>query len=77
MICYFDMKVGFRNLIPDLGHCHTLPSKIEVQPGTAPVASRPCWTNPVIASQVDTILDAYLAAGIIELSVGLPFRDGS
>ncbi len=24
----------------DLGHCHTLPFKIELKPGTAPIASR-------------------------------------
>ena len=52
----------------DLGHCHTLPFKIEIQPGTALIASRPYRTNPVVASQVDSILDSYLAAGIIEHS---------
>ena len=52
----------------DLGHCHTLPFKIEVQLGTAPIASRPYRTNPVIANKVDSILDSYLAAGIIEHS---------
>ena len=52
----------------DLGHCHTLPFKIEIQPGTAAIASRPYRTNPVVASQVDSILDSYLAAGIIDHS---------
>ena len=45
-----------------------MPFKIEIQPGTAPIASRPYRTNPVVASQVDSILDSYLAAGIIEHS---------
>ena len=35
----------------DLGHCHTLPFKIEIQPGTAPIASRPYRTNPVVGRQ--------------------------
>ena len=52
----------------DLGHCHTLPFKIEIQPGTAPIASRPYRTTPGVASQVDSILDSYLAADLIEHS---------
>lgn len=47
-------------------HCHTLPFKIELRPGAAPIASRSYRTNPIVSQQVDRKLDMYLAAGLIE-----------
>ena len=70
----------------DLGHCGSLPFKIKLQPDTAPIASRPYRTNPVIAQQVDSIVDTSLAAGITmrstssrasPLVVVVPKLDGS
>ena len=52
----------------DIGHCTTLPFKIDIPKGTAPIASRPYRTSPAISKQVDAILDSYLAAGLIEHS---------
>ena len=40
---------GFSKSKTDLGHGHTLPFRIEVPPGTAPIASRPFRTNPDIS----------------------------
>ena len=84
-----DVLVQYQNRFSrsktDLGHCTTLPFKIDIPKGTPPVASRPYRTSPAIAKQVDAILDSYLAAGLIEHSpspwasplVVVPKKDGS
>ena len=52
----------------DLGCCSLLPFKIVVPPDSTPVTSRPYRMNPLIAKQVDLILDEYLSAGLIQHS---------
>lgn len=52
----------------DKGPCHTRPFRIEEYPGTAPIASRRYRTKPASFSQVDSTLDSYLAAGLINHS---------
>ena len=52
----------------DYGECSLRPFEIKVPPGTQPIQSRPYRLNPVLSKQVDTILDSYLAAGLIQYS---------
>ena len=57
---------------PDFGSCSLLPFEISVPPDSSPVTSRPYRVNPLVAKQVDTILDKYLAAGLLQHST-LPY----
>ena len=52
----------------DYGECSLRPFEIKVPPGTHPIQSRPYRLNPVLSKQVETILDSYLAAGLIQHS---------
>ena len=52
----------------DYGECSLRPFEIKVPPGTQPISSRPYRLNPVLSQQADTILDSYLAAGLIQHS---------
>ena len=52
----------------DYGACSLRHFKIKVRPGTHPIQSRPYRLNPVLSKQVDTILDSYLVAGLIQHS---------
>lgn len=55
----------------DLDSCSPIPFKVSVSPDSAPVASRPYRINPLIAKRADTVLDQYLAAGLIYPSTSL------
>ncbi|CAB1099587.1 unnamed protein product [Ectocarpus sp. CCAP 1310/34] len=69
----------------DFGSCTIMPFTLSVPAGTKPVASRPYRINPLMQKKVDTILDQYLAAGLIQHSTSLwaspliviPKKDGS
>ena len=67
-----DLLCEFRDVFStsstDLGSCSLLPFKITVPPDSAPVTSKPYRMNPLVAKQVDAILDQYLAAGLIQHS---------
>ncbi|CAB1116486.1 unnamed protein product [Ectocarpus sp. CCAP 1310/34] len=52
----------------DFGFCTIMPFTLSVPAGTKPVASRPYRTNPLMQKKVDTVLDQYLAAGLIQHS---------
>ena len=52
----------------DFGSCSLLPFEITVPPDCPPVKSRPYRVNPIVSKQMDTILDEYLAAGLIQHS---------
>ena len=49
----------------DLGSSSLMPFKISVPVGSAPVTSRPRRINPILAKEVDSTLNQYLAAGLI------------
>ena len=49
----------------DYGECSFRPFEIKVPPGTQPIQSCPYRLNPVLSKQTDTMLDSYLAAGLI------------
>ena len=51
---------------PDFGSCSLLPFEISVSPDSPTVTSHPYPENPFVANQMDTILDEYLAAGLIQ-----------
>ena len=50
----------------DFGSCSLLPFEISVSPDSPTVTSHPYPENPFVANQMDTILDEYLAAGLIQ-----------
>ena len=52
----------------DYGECSLRPFEIKVPPGTQPIQSRPYRLNSVLSKQVDTILDSYLAADLMQHS---------
>ena len=52
----------------DYGECPLRPFEIKLPPGTQPVQSRPYRLNPVLSKQADTILESYLAAGLLQHS---------
>lgn len=58
----------FSNSPADFGSCSLFPFKFTVPPGSAPVTSRPYRVNPIVAKQVDAVLDQYLAAGLVQHS---------
>ena len=63
-----DYQDVFSTSPTDLGSCPLLPFKITVPPDSPPVRSKPYRMNPIVAKQVDVILDKYLAAGLIQHS---------
>jgi len=65
LVTYADV---FSSSKLDYGECSTRPFEIKVLIGTQPIQSRPYRLNPVLSKQVDTILDSYLAAGLIQHS---------
>ena len=52
----------------DYGARSLMPFEIKVPPGTHPIQSRPFRLKPVLSKQIDTILDSYLPAGLIQHS---------
>ena len=54
--------------LTDFGSCSLLPFEVSVPPDSSPVTSRPHRVNPLVAKQMDTILDEYLAAGLMQYS---------
>lgn len=46
--------------------CLMLPFRIYLPAGIPPVASKAYWINPILAKQVDSIMDGSLAARLIE-----------
>ena len=52
----------------DFGSCSLMPFEISVPEGSAPVTSRPHRLNPILAKEVDTTLNQYLTAGLIQHS---------
>eukprot|EP00752_Nemacystus_decipiens_P002032 g1947.t1 len=63
-----DYQDVFSKSPTDLGSCPLLPFKIAVPPDSPPVRTKPYRMNPIVAKQVDVILDKYLAAGLIQHS---------
>ena len=67
-----DTLIEFADLFStsptDFGSCFFLPFEISVPPDSPPVTSRPYRVNPLVAKQIDTILDEHLAAGLIQHS---------
>ena len=55
-------------LLPPTPH-PLIPFKISVQPDIAPVTSCSYRINPILAKKVDAVLDHYLSAGLIQLSI--------
>ena len=45
-----------------------MPFELSVPPDSPPVTSRPYLVNPLVIKQMDSILDEYLAAGLIQHS---------
>ena len=56
----------------EFGSCSLLPFEISVPPDSSQVTSRPYRVSPLVAKQKDTILDEYLAAGLMHHST-LPY----
>ena len=52
----------------DFGSCSLLPFEISVPRDSSPLTSRPYRVNPLVAKQMDTILDEDLAAGLMQHS---------
>ena len=52
----------------DFSSCSFLPPKTPVPPDSLPVTPRPYRANPLVTKQMDTILDEYLAAVLIQHS---------
>ena len=71
-------------LLPPTPH-PLIPFKISVQPDIAPVTSCSYRINPILAKKVDAVLDHYLSAGLIQLSISpysspmvvIPKKDGN
>ena len=63
-----DFQDVFSTSSTDLGSCSLMPFEIKVPPDCPPVTSKPYRMNPLVAKQVDAILDQYLAAGLIQHS---------
>ena len=56
---YFDVIYRFRS-------CSLLTFEISVPPNSPPVTSRPYRVNLLMVKVMDTILDEYLAAGLVQ-----------
>ena len=66
MLCKFpDVFSKFKT---DFGSCSLMPFEISVPEGSAPVTSRPNYTNPNMVKEVDATLNQCLAAGRIQHS---------
>ena len=68
MIEFLDV---FSTSHTDVASCSLLRFKLSVPPDSPPVTSRPYRVNPLVAKQINTILDMYLAAGRIQHSTSL------
>ena len=66
VLCYFS-DVLFPSKT-DFGSCSLMFFEISVQEGSAPVTARRHRINPMLAREVDTTLNQYLAAGQIQHS---------
>ncbi|CAB1109315.1 unnamed protein product [Ectocarpus sp. CCAP 1310/34] len=49
----------------DLGHCTTLPFRIDLKPGTRPVKQRPYRRSPVINRKIKIEIDRLVSCGIL------------
>ena len=66
VLCEFPVE--FSTSKTDFGSCSLMPFEISVPEGSAPVTSRPHRINPILAKEVDTNVNQYLAAGLIQHS---------
>ncbi|CAM9509544.1 unnamed protein product, partial [Sphacelaria rigidula] len=64
-IRYFER---FSKASVDLGRCTTTPSKIKLPDGTPHIATHPHRTNPLLADEIQVILNGYLFARLIRYS---------
>ena len=63
-----DFPDVFSTSKTDFGSCSLRPIEFSVPEGGAPVTSRPHRINPIVAKEVDSTLNQYLAAGLIQHS---------
>ena len=63
-----DFADAFSKSKTDFGYCSLMPFEISVPEDSAPVTSRPHRINPLLAKEVDTTLNQYLAANLIQHS---------
>ena len=66
MVCEFPDV--FSTSKTDFGSCSMMLFNISVPEGSAPVTSRPHRINPILAKEVDAILNQYLADGLMQHS---------